>query len=96
MFLVKRGDIVKVLARGKQTMGIDDHFNVWYQVESKDGKKGFCFGNFITMGSEESLNALRNAKIEPASGWIRVTGEPRFTSSPGDAGYAQYTNRREP
>lgn len=83
LFSVNKGDIIKVLARGKQTMGIEGRFNVWYQVESKDGKKGFCFGNYITLGSEESLKALRNAKIEPCSGWIRVTGEPRFTSSPG-------------
>jgi len=83
LFSIKRGDIVKVLARGKRSEVMEDRLNVWYQIESQGGKKGFCFGNYITPGTRESLMALRNAKIEPCSGWIRVKGDPRFTSSPG-------------
>ena len=45
----KNSNVLSVLKFNEQVDVIDENYNNWYKVKTKDGQEGFCFAEFLTV-----------------------------------------------
>ena len=78
---LKNGEEVTLIAEGSASEKIDDIYDNWVKVKTKDGKIGYCFSGFL-ISPPESFGS-GNLKMEVALGYIKITNKTVFYSEPG-------------
>ncbi|NOY08212.1 MAG: SH3 domain-containing protein [Spirochaetes bacterium] len=53
LYKLRKGEVVKILRRGKSRVSVGSYDDYWYYVLAKDGTAGYCFGHFLRTFSTE-------------------------------------------
>ncbi|MCB1306616.1 MAG: SH3 domain-containing protein [Leptospiraceae bacterium] len=81
--IMDQGTVVKILLNGRTESRIDDKYDTWVQVETPDGKKGFCFAGYLYRAPYQHLRELSLNNYERLDGYLFITAaEPRIFGLP--------------
>ncbi len=63
VYMLREGQLVKVVGRGEQPESVGAYQNYWYQVLTDDGYEGFCFGQYLRAFAAEGDPEAQAAKL---------------------------------